>query len=243
MDSEQMFTIVAFTLKAQRLLILLLFSSGLLQVCFSQVLRDDKQAKDILRLSQPEQINFVESMMEQGFPETDGDKFAILLVNRSALVIPLVESKLEDEIQRSPRSEKFIDIASEMIAYAGDEESLRAISKLISIDEKKFGRLVGRTLGNSANWRNPFTVAYQALEIGDDAITRLTIAWSESALASDRMKQRLAEAMLDRYGKVPGQAEWAQDPLASRLESQNASRLKERVTTFAADALERRRQQ
>ena len=84
-----MFTIVAFALKAQRLLILLLFSSGLLQVCFSQVRPDDKQAKDILRLSQPEQIEFVESVMEQGFPETDGDKFAILLVNPTFAVGPI----------------------------------------------------------------------------------------------------------------------------------------------------------
>jgi len=130
-----------------------------------------------------------------------------------------------------------------MVAYAGDEEALRAISKLVRIDETSFGYLVGRTLDNAGNWRNPFTVAYRGLELRDEVISRYTMAWAESALASNRMRRVWAEAMLDRYGKVPGDLEWASDPIASRLKAGASSDLRQSVSGLAMEAQKRRERQ
>jgi hypothetical protein len=200
-------------------------------------------ARQILDLSVADQIAFITSTMDQGFLQERSGQMTMLIINRSALTVPLIEARLEEVLKSPSLSENFIDIASEMIAYAGDEQSLRAISRLIAIDEGRFGRLVGRTLDNSTNWRNSFTVAYRGIEIGDEAITRHILAWTETALASDRMKQRWAEAMLDRYGKVPGQAEWAQDPLASRIKREDLATLRERVMRLAADVWEKPKRQ
>ena len=212
----------------------------MLQVCVAQTSKDAETIKSILRVSDADQVAFAKSVLEQHFPENEGDKFSLLLVNRSALVVPLIESRIESELGSDSRSERFIDLASAMIAYAGDEHSLRAIRKLIGIDERRFGTFIGRTLDNAGKWGNPFGVAYQALELGDETVARYATAWAEAALLSNRMQRTWAEAMLDRYGKVPGDSEWATDPIASRLKDRASPELRQSVVRFATEAQSKR---
>jgi hypothetical protein len=211
-------------------------SALLLQVCVAQTSKDAETIKGILQVSDAEQVAFAKTVLERHFPEDEGDKFSLLLVNRSALVVPLIESRIESELRGDSRSEQFIDLASAMIAYAGDQHSLRAICKLIGIDESRFGPFIGRTLDNAGKWGNPFGVAYQALELGDETVARYATAWAEAALLSNRMQRTWAEAMLDRYGKVPGDSEWATDPIASRLKDRASPELRQSVVRFAAEA-------
>src|ERR1035441_3686651 len=212
----------------------------LLQVCVAQTSKDAETIMSILQVSDAEQVAFAKSVLEQHFPENEGDRFSLLLVNRSALVVPLIESRIESELGSDSRSERFIGLASAMIAYAGDEHSVRAIRKLIDIDERRFGTFIGRTLDNAGKWGNPFGVAYQALELGDGSVAGYTAAWAESALASDRMQRVWAEAMLDRYGKVPGETEWATDPIASQLKNRASPEFHQSVLRFAAEAQRKR---
>ena len=198
-------------------------------------------AKSVLQLPESEQRQFVISVLDAGFPEKDGDRLSLLLVNRSALVIPILESRIELELKRPQPSERLIGLASAMIAYSGDEVSLRAISSLVRIDEGRFGDLVGRTLDNAGNWRNPFTVVYRAVEMGDPLLVRKTTAWVDVALSADRLKRAWGEAMLDRYGRVPVDADWSKDPIASRLKNGTAAEVRQRVTTFATEAREKRK--
>jgi hypothetical protein len=215
-------------------------AASLLQVCVAQTAKDAEALKNILRVSEAEQIEFAKSVLEQHFPENEGDRFSLLLVNRSALVIPLIESKIETELRSASRSERFIDLASAMIAYAGDEHSVHAISKLIRIDERRFGKFIGRTLDNAGKWGNPFGVAYQALDLGDGTVTGYTTAWAEATLTSNRMQRTWAEAMLERYGKVPTETEWVQDPIASRLRDRASPELRQNVVRFATEAQSKR---
>jgi hypothetical protein len=225
----------------RRIPLAVICAASLLQVCVAQTAKDAETVKSILRVSEAEQVEFVKSVLEQHFPENEGDRFSLLLVNRSALVVPLIESKIETELGSASRSERFIELASAMIAYAGDEHSVRAISKLIRIDERRFGTFIGRTLDNAGKWRNPFGVAYQALDLGDGTVAGYTTMWAEAALTSDRMQRVWAEAMLDRYGKVvPSETEWAQDPIASRLKDRASPELRQSVVRFAAEAQSKR---
>jgi hypothetical protein len=197
-------------------------------------------ARQVLEMPESDQIAFVISTINQGLPEDRAEQMTMLIINRSQLVAPLLEAAIEGALREPSPASRLIDIASEMIAYAGDEQSLRAVSKLIALDERRFGHLVGRTLDNSMNWRNPFTIAYRGLGIGDPAVARYAVAWSASALSSDRMKHLWSEALLDRLGKVPDQAEWARDPLASRLPNAPDERLRQTVVRYAADAQKKR---
>jgi hypothetical protein len=155
-----------------------------LQVCAAQTAGDAESVKGILQMSEAEQVAFAKSVLEQHFPEDEGDRFSLLLVNRSVLVVPLIESAIETELGSASRSEWFIDLASAMIAYAGDEHSVRAFSKLIRLDGSRFGPFIGRTLDNAGKWRNPFGVAYQALDLDDSTVAGYTTAWAETALTS-----------------------------------------------------------
>jgi hypothetical protein len=223
-----------------RITLAMIFAGSLLQVCVAQTAKDAETVKSILRVSEAEQVEFVKSVLEQHFPENEGDRFSLLLINRSALVVPLIESTIESELGRASRSERFIDLASTMIAYAGNEHSVRAISRLIRIDERRFGTLIGRTLDNAGKWGNPFGVAYQALDLGDGTVAGYTAAWAESALASDRMHRAWAEAMLERYGRAPSESEWAQDPIASRLKDRASPELRYSVMRFATEGQSKR---
>ena len=200
-------------------------------------------ARTILDLSDGEQIAFIRSTMELGFPINRADQMTMLIINRSAVTLPLIEAKLEEALKSTQAPKGFVETASEMIAYAGDELALREISKLLAVDENRFGPLVGRTFDNAGNWRNPFTVAYRGLELGNEAVSRHTVAWVASALASDRMRRTWAEAMLDRYGKVPGDPEWATDPIASRLKDRASPELRQSVGRFAAEVQRKRERQ
>ena len=213
--------------------VLLFFAVGVIR---SQV----PPAREILALSEAEQTKFVNATAEAGFPADRADQMTMLIINRSGLVLPQLERRVEVELRSESPSNDLIATATEMIAYAGDEQALREIGKLMAIDYDRFGRLVGRTLDNALHFRNPFTVAYRGLELGNEAVSRHTVAWVESALASGRMQRTWAEAMLDRYGKVPGDSEFATDPIASRLKDRASPELRRTVLSMAEDAKRKR---
>jgi hypothetical protein len=215
----------------------------LLQVCVAQNAKDAEGIKSILQMSDAKQEAFAKSVLDQHFPDNEGDKFSLLLVNRSTLVVPLIESKIEAELGSDSRAEKFIDLATAMIAYAGDQHAVRAISTLIHIDEKRFGTFIGRVLDNAVKWGNPFGVAYQALDLGDGTVTGYTIAWVEAALTSNRMQRTWAEAMVVRYGKVPDESVWTTDPIASRLKDRASPELRQSVVRFAVEAQNKQQKQ
>ena len=54
------------------------------------------------------------------------------------------------------------------------------------------------------------------------------------------MQKAWAEAMVDRYGTVPDEREWVQDPLAIRLKNGTSPELRRRVTAFATEARQKR---
>lgn len=197
-------------------------------------------ARAILDVGESEQIAFINRTMDLGFPENRADQMTMLIINRSTITLPLIEARLEQSLKSIPVPQSFVETASEMIAYAGDESALREISKLMALDENRFGRLVGRTLDNAGSWRNAFNVAYRGLEIGDAAISGRIAEWSLSALKSNRMQRAWAEALLNRYGKVPGDSEWATDPIVSRLNDRASSEVRQSVLRFVTESQSKR---
>src|ERR1017187_5092912 len=106
----------------------------------------DEPARKILELTEIEQIQFVRSTLEQRLPESNADQMTMLVINRSSITLPLIEEKIEDMLKQPSPPQRFVQTAAELIAYAGDEQALNSIVKLISIDETRFSRLVGRAL-------------------------------------------------------------------------------------------------
>jgi hypothetical protein len=167
-------------------------------------------------------------------------------------VVPLAEKKIEEVLKStSPATrfadstvdpEKFVANAVGLIRGAGDENALKAASQLMKIDEARFGFMVGNILFNAMGYRNPFTVAYRGLAIGDPATDSRIAEWTEAQLSQGvkSTQQSWAEAMLDKYSVVPNADQWATDPVAMRLSPKVLDLVQSNVTRLAVETIEKR---
>jgi hypothetical protein len=219
----------------------------------------------MLKASEAEQTAWINSDLDRGMPTVDPDAgvLTMLILNRSSVTLPLIEQKIE-QVLRSPSpldcftdksvdAQKFVGVAAAMIAYAGDEQALREISKLIKIDEKQFGRMVEGALINARSYRNPFIVAYRGFEIGDPAVDSRIAPWVESQFDKaesilrqantdsevNQLKRWWAEAMVEKYGRVPTEMEWLTDPLVSRLKPYRAVALHDDIMRLASGVVQK----
>src|SRR6266568_8328496 len=113
----------------------------------------------ILTLSDAEQIAFTTAYLNRGMPVGDdqgaGD-MTYLVLNRSSLVLPIIETKIE-QVLKSPNPQdcfsvrnvdphRFVGAAANEITYAADEQALKHAIKLLKFDEKRFGWMAESTL-------------------------------------------------------------------------------------------------
>ncbi|PWU12664.1 MAG: hypothetical protein C5B51_00350 [Terriglobia bacterium] len=234
----------------------------------------DTPAWRLVRASEDEQIRAVNSVLDQGMRPDLLPGISLLIFNKSSLVLPMFEKKIEEVLKstcspncfsdKSVNSQRFVDAAAWVIADTGDDQALKEVAKLMDVDEKRFGNLVGVVLDRSTRNHNPFVVAYHGFAIGRPAVDRRVGAWAESKLItdpaerareeaaarkfgakpapppSDKMKRAWAEAMLDQYGYLPTEAQWARDPIVSRLSPSFAASLHNEMMQLVLEAIERR---
>jgi hypothetical protein len=212
-------------------------------------------ANRILRMSEAEQIAYTNSVLGRGLPADETSPLVMLILNRSSLVLPIMERKIEEVLKsaspldcftdKTVDPQRFVDLAARSIAYAGDEQALKEISKLIAIDERRFGILVRNTLVSVHSTRNPFEVAYRGFEIGAAAVDKRIMAWVETQFenqtefAQGQLKHSWANAMAKKYGGAPNEVNWVTDPIASRIRPALAASLHDEVMRLAAEASEK----
>jgi hypothetical protein len=186
----------------------------------------------ILTLSDAEQIAFTNSDFDQGMPVSNGNELSYLVRNRSSLILPILEMKIEQVLKSAnPREcfsskdvdpQRFIGLAASLITAAEDEQALIEASKLLKLDEKKFAWMVESTLSSLASG-NPFVLAYKGADMEDPALDKGIAAWADAMFRQrspdhpGSLERRWADVMVDRYGGVPIQSEWASDPIVSRM--------------------------
>jgi len=101
----------------------------------------DTPSRRLLRASQAEQVASVSSALDQGLTPEQFQIVGPLFYDKSALVLPLVEQKIEQVLKSAtPRDQftvknidpaRFVHIAASAIAQTGDEQALKEIAKLI----------------------------------------------------------------------------------------------------------------
>ena len=115
-------------------------------------------ATGVLSLSDSKQLLLFKEALHSDVLGPNADEAAMLLLNRSALVVPMLEARLKQPLTKQEFSQ-----ASEMLAYSGSEAALAAIGRLLELDESKFAPLVARVLDhNLANGGNPFLLMKSA---------------------------------------------------------------------------------
>lgn len=210
----------------------------------------------LLQASEAEQVAFVTSVLDQGLPAESAGRMVVLQRNRSSLVLPLIEAKIEEVLKsnnphecfKSPSvdPQRFVYLAASAIAYAGDDEALKQIEKLVRLDEKRFCQYVVSTLLDARDWHNPFTVAYHGFDLHDPAVDLRMVTWIESQLSSPEpstvtdAKRCWAEALVDKYGGAPTETQWAKDPIITGLKPALAETLHNEMMRMAVDVLAKR---
>jgi hypothetical protein len=179
-----------------RSLLLALAAAGLAAAQSQSISEQEPLARRILKWSEAEQIAWVNSTLTQGLPSDLGGILQGLADSKSALVLPLIEQKIEQVLRAgSPQElftdkpidpQKFVAFAVSAIEDAGNEQALREVSKLLHLDNKLFDDSVQMTLIKAEADGNPFPVAYQGFEIGDPALDARLAVWAEWELADKR---------------------------------------------------------
>jgi hypothetical protein len=226
--------------------------------------------RQLLNSSEAEQVSMIRAALDRGFPQPEASRLSPLVYRRSSLILPVIEQKIEEVLRSSAPStcfsdpsvnpQKFVDQMAWGISDTGDVPALVALSKLMKLDEKRFGPLVGGLLlaskDRSAS-HNPFLIAYAGLGIGDAALDQRIIRWLAAELEGkrsidplpdrpsspfelSRLERWWADALVDRYGRIPTEREWADDPIASRLSRPLAEALHDPLSKAASEALQRR---
>jgi hypothetical protein len=231
----------------------------------AQTPSDELSLEQMNRLTDAEQLALAKSIVDRGVPHgRPADRLYSLAQGRSALIVPMLEAKIE-EILRAPDPRAcFTDKSTEpdvMVTYLqaaiwqnGSLQSLVQASKLMKIDEKRFGGMVALTMIAAYSHRNAFELVYQGFKIGDPAIDKRLVEWAEGMFEKDlpnlgdpifddelgNPRRLWAEALVDRYGAAPSQMQWLQDPIASRLKPE-LSILEYHVRRLAAAVAEERK--
>ena len=222
----------------------------------------EKHPRRMLAMSDKDQIALVQSALDRGIPYEQREAMRALAITHSSLILPLIEARveavlkspeqIEPNVDMSLRPDRYIVSAMGIIAYAGDEEALKQLAKLMKtagFAKLRLQGLVSSTLGWAGERGNPFALAYRGLEMGDPDVDKPIIAWAEQRLAEPSLNQtkdprrQVAKAMVSRYGALPTPEQWAKDPLVSRLKPSLAESLHTDIVRFAAEAQEKRAQE
>ena len=220
-------------------------------------------ARRTLELPDERQVACMNDWLGRGMPTSESPQMSFLVRARSSLVLPIIEKKIEDVVvSRSPLDcftnktvdpRLFAEKAASVIASAANDESFRELSKLLRLDDERFGPFVEFVLTSAQASDNPYPLAYRGFDIGDPAVDKRIAAWAEKLLGEEmdrfsaapyenaRGQRRIwAEALMERYGGVPTEAQWKADPLVSRLKPGLAVALHDSVIRYTREAILRR---
>jgi hypothetical protein len=185
----------------------------------AQTFSINNQLEDIAQWSEAHQTAWINWYLDQGMPPPTGT-LGVLVHQRSDLAVPLLEKKIEEVLHAKSPADCFSDKAADpnrfvfgaasIIASSADRQGMKAIDKLMRINEERFGGFVTDALSAAYGRENPVKVAYEGLDLGNPGMDRRIVEWiapllydKKSPTAAAQLKQWWADAILDRYSVVP----------------------------------------
>ena len=179
--------------------------------------------------------------LDRDYRKQTADELLMMSIQHSDVAVPELRQRL---IAHSRQFRKALTgnsaIHADALAYVANALAVDALCDLCAGDADLFCPYLERSLDYAEGRLNPFTLAYSAIAKPEAVVQGATIHWADSMVGFPHFRQRLAEAMLDRYGKVPGDSEWATDPIVSRLKDRASPELRQSVVRFAAEAQSKR---
>lgn len=231
--------------------LVLVLPAALLAALAQQRADDGNPLDKFLHLSDSDAIIYMNTAFDHGMAPEFTAGLPAILRRHSAAVLPILERRIEEAL-RSPNpldafSDKTVDArmaittAAASIAFPENEYSLKEISKLLAIDDQRFGWLVGNALVGAGE-KNYVGLIYHGFDLGSEPLNRRMIALMEGMFSStsvggiDQLKHWWAEAMIEKYGHATTEVDWANDPIATHLNQKLAWSLHDEVLRLCAEA-------
>jgi hypothetical protein len=178
-----------------------------------------------------------------GFPPTLVDRLAVLVINRPGEVVPKLARLVRGQLTLpdAERNERTVRIVPSLIAYSGDESALPVIEELVLLDRPRFMPLIQSLLDNAQSWRNPYNLAYRAIESRDESIRAEVERWVQLRTDSWVSQRLWAESMIERYPGGLTESVLENDPLVAVLKPDLRAATKSRIREESARIKERER--
>jgi hypothetical protein len=201
----------------------------------------DTQQASVGRSEQQDVRARLSIVLDRDYSNQPADELLMLAIQYSDLAVPELKRRL---IANSPQSRKALAgntaIHADALAYVANGLAVDALCDLCSENADLFCPYLERSLDYAEGRSNPFTLAYRAIAKPGAVVQDTVIQWVNSMIGFPHFRQRLAEAMLDKYGRVPDESVWATDPIASRLKDRASPELRQSVVRLATEAQSKR---
>lgn len=185
----------------------------------------------------------LEAALDRDYEQSTPDELLMLSLQHSDIAVPELKRRLTDSVQQRPKTlARNSTVQADALAYVANDLAVDALAELCAQKSNLFCTYLRRTLDYAEGRVNPFSLVYHALGNADAAVQDAVSEWINGVIGFPHFQRRLAEAMLDRYGKAPSETDWAHDQIASRLGAEQALAVKDRVLSVASE-IERNRSQ
>jgi len=183
----------------------------------------------------------LKTALDRDYGDRPADDLLMLAIQHSDVAVPELKRRLIAQSQQFRKAlSRNSAIHADALAYVANGLAMDALCDLCAENADLFCPYLERSLDYAEGRLNPFTLAYRAIARPEGVVQDAAVHWANSMIGFPHFRQRLAEAMLDRYGRVPDESVWATDPIASRLKDRASPELRQSVSRLAAEAQSKR---
>lgn len=189
----------------------------------------------------PEIEALIQQIRVRDFSPEETDDIYLFALAKPEVTLPILERILADGLRSQSLAGHKVAQLRDFVAYAGNEESLRVLSRLHSeFDEPRLNGGVVSLLYYTESRRNPFLLAYSPDALSGWAIEEV-LTWVQQKAAHPEGIRDWAEALLARQdGIVDVSVALEEDPIASQVHDSGVlAALRKEVERQRRDSLER----
>jgi hypothetical protein len=149
----------------------------------------------------------------------EADDLYLLARSRPEITVPFFETALQGSLERGALSREQTVQVIDLLSYSANDAGLKALSRLAARSENPLlAQSVSRLLDYADGWSNSYSLAYQAMALGNPAVERQVLDWVQDRADRGHGFADWASAIVQSHSaSAPVEGLVAGDPILSRL--------------------------
>jgi hypothetical protein len=154
----------------------------------------------------------------------EADDLYLLARAQPEITVPFFETVLQSSLERGALSQEQTVQVIDLLSYSASDAGLKALSRLVARSGSPLlAQSVSRLLDYADGWSNSYSLAYQAMALGNPAVERQVLDWVRDRTDRGHGFADWASAIVQSHpGAAPVEGLVAGDPILSRLTSGQA---------------------